>query len=79
MTRFVYAASNSTYSDHPDFPKVEDEIGNPLSPYTVTKLVNELYAAVIPKWGASSLDNESIFINDDVRHLQTGISKHKIY
>ena len=41
---FVYAASSSTYGDHPDLPKVEDKIGNPLSPYAVTKLVNELYS-----------------------------------
>lgn len=43
---FVYAASSSTYGDHPDLPKVEDKIGNPLSPYAVTKVVNELYAKV---------------------------------
>jgi len=43
---FVYAASSSTYGDHPALPKVEDQIGNPLSPYAVTKLVNELYAKV---------------------------------
>ncbi len=43
---FVYAASSSTYGDHPDLPKVEENIGNPLSPYAVTKLVNELYASV---------------------------------
>mgnify|MGYP002639582213 FL=1 len=43
---FVYAASSSTYGDHPDLPKVEDKIGNPLSPYAVTKYVNELYAEV---------------------------------
>src|SRR5690554_5105344 len=43
---FVYAASSSTYGDHPGLPKVEDKIGNPLSPYAVTKLVNELYADV---------------------------------
>jgi UDP-N-acetylglucosamine 4-epimerase len=42
----VYAASSSTYGDHPGLPKVEDKIGNPLSPYSVTKLVNELYAKV---------------------------------
>ena len=46
IKRFVYAASSSTYGDHPDLPKVEDNIGNPLSPYAVTKLVNELYANV---------------------------------
>lgn len=93
---FVYAASSSTYGDHPDLPKVEDKIGNPLSPYSVTKVVNELYAqvfartygfntiglryfnifggrqnpggayaAVIPKWIASMIDNEEVFINGD--------------
>jgi len=46
VKRFVYAASSSTYGDHPDLPKVEDKIGNPLSPYAVTKVVNELYAKV---------------------------------
>ena len=49
VKRFVYAASSSTYGDHPDLPKVEDKIGNPLSPYAVTKLVNELYANVFAK------------------------------
>jgi UDP-N-acetylglucosamine 4-epimerase len=44
--RFVYAASSSTYGDHPGLPKVEDEIGQPLSPYAVTKYLNELYADV---------------------------------
>jgi UDP-N-acetylglucosamine 4-epimerase len=44
--RIVYAASSSTYGDHPGLPKVEDRIGNPLSPYAVTKFVNELYARV---------------------------------
>ena len=46
VKRFVYAASSSTYGDHPGLPKQEDTIGNPLSPYAVTKLVNELYASV---------------------------------
>lgn len=46
VRRFVYAASSSTYGDHPGLPKVEDAIGRPLSPYAVTKLVNELYAEV---------------------------------
>jgi UDP-N-acetylglucosamine 4-epimerase len=46
VRRFVYAASSSTYGDHPDLPKVEEVIGNPLSPYAVTKYVNELYANV---------------------------------
>lgn len=44
--RVVYAASSSTYGDHPGLPKTEDKIGNPLSPYAVTKYVNELYARV---------------------------------
>lgn len=96
VRRFVYAASSSTYGDHPDLPKVEDKIGRPLSPYAVTKLVNELYtdvfaktynfktiglryfnifgqrqdpdgayAAVIPKWFAGLLHNETIYINGD--------------
>ena len=43
---FTYAASSSTYGDHPALPKVEENIGNPLSPYAVTKYVNELYAGV---------------------------------
>ena len=46
VKRFVYAASSSTYGDHPALPKMEDVIGNPLSPYAVTKFVNELYARV---------------------------------
>ncbi len=46
---FVYAASSSTYGDHPGLPKVEEFIGKPLSPYAVTKYVNELYADVFSK------------------------------
>ena len=96
VRRMVYAASSSTYGDHPDLPKVEENIGNPLSPYAVTKLVNELYAsvfartynfktiglryfnifgqrqdpdgayaAVIPKWFASLLKDEPVYINGD--------------
>ncbi|MEW6119261.1 MAG: SDR family oxidoreductase [Pseudomonadota bacterium] len=96
VKRFVYAASSSTYGDHPGLPKVEDVIGKPLSPYAVTKLVNELYAdvfgrcygmesiglryfnifgrrqdpngayaAVIPKWVASMIANEPVYINGD--------------
>jgi len=49
VKRFVYAASSSTYGDHPGLPKVEGEIGAPLSPYAVTKVVNELYASVFAK------------------------------
>lgn len=44
VKRFVYAASSSTYGDHPGLPKVEDKIGKPMSPYAVTKVVNELYS-----------------------------------
>jgi UDP-N-acetylglucosamine 4-epimerase len=93
---FTYAASSSTYGDHPALPKVEENIGKPLSPYAVTKYVNELYAdvfaktygfntiglryfnvfgkrqdpsgayaAVIPKWAASMLLGEDVFINGD--------------
>lgn len=93
---FTYAASSSTYGDHPALPKVEENIGKPLSPYAVTKYVNELYAdvfaktygfnciglryfnvfgkrqdpngayaAVIPKWTASMINNEDVFINGD--------------
>ena len=96
VRRFVYAASSSTYGDHPDLPKVEDKIGRPLSPYAVTKYVNELYtdvfakvynfktiglryfnifgqrqdpngayAAVIPKWFAGLINDETIYINGD--------------
>jgi UDP-N-acetylglucosamine 4-epimerase len=96
VKRIVYAASSSTYGDHPALPKVEETIGRPLSPYAVTKYVNELYAdvfsrtyglqciglryfnvfgprqdpngayaAVIPKWTASMLQNQDIFINGD--------------
>lgn len=46
VKRFMYAASSSTYGDSKELPKVEDKIGNPLSPYAVTKFVNELYARV---------------------------------
>lgn len=96
VKRFVYAASSSTYGDHPGLPKVEDVIGKPLSPYAVTKYVNELYAevfartygfktiglryfnvfgkrqnpdgayaAVIPRWISSLINNESVYINGD--------------
>ena len=49
VKRFVYAASSSTYGDHPGLPKVEAAIGKPLSPYAVTKFVNELYADVFAR------------------------------
>ncbi|WP_180178362.1 NAD-dependent epimerase/dehydratase family protein [Acinetobacter sp. YH01005] len=96
VASFTYAASSSTYGDHPALPKVEENIGKPLSPYAVTKYVNELYAdvfaktygfkaiglryfnvfgqrqdpngayaAVIPKWTASMINGEDVFINGD--------------
>lgn len=96
VKRLVYAASSSTYGDNSDLPKVEDKIGKPLSPYAVTKLVNEIYAdvfartynleviglryfnvfgrrqdpegdyaAVVPKWIAAMLNNETVYINGD--------------
>ena len=49
VSRFVFASSSSVYGDHPDLPKQEDAIGRPLSPYAVTKYVNELYAHVVSK------------------------------
>jgi len=49
VKRFVYAASSSTYGDSETLPKVEGKIGNPLSPYAITKYVNELYASVFSK------------------------------
>jgi UDP-N-acetylglucosamine/UDP-N-acetylgalactosamine 4-epimerase len=56
IKRFVYAASSSTYGDHPTLPKVENEIGKPLSPYAVTKYVNELYADVFGRvYGVESI------------------------
>jgi UDP-N-acetylglucosamine/UDP-N-acetylgalactosamine 4-epimerase len=56
VRRLVYAASSSTYGDHPGLPKVEDQIGKPLSPYAVTKYVNELYADVFRRtYGLESI------------------------
>jgi UDP-N-acetylglucosamine/UDP-N-acetylgalactosamine 4-epimerase len=56
VKRFVYAASSSTYGDSPSLPKVEDVIGKPLSPYAVTKYLNELYADVFGRtYGLSSI------------------------
>ncbi|RQW77630.1 MAG: NAD-dependent epimerase/dehydratase family protein, partial [Geobacter sp.] len=49
VRRMIYAASSSTYGDHPGLPKIEEEIGRPLSPYAVTKYVNELYADVFAR------------------------------
>jgi len=56
VKRFVYAASSSTYGDHPGLPKIESQIGKPLSPYAVTKYVNELYADVFARsYGMNSV------------------------
>ena len=56
VARFIYAGSSATYGDHPGLPKVEAEIGRPLSPYAVTKLVNELYAEVFARcYGLTSI------------------------
>ena len=56
VKRFIYAASSSTYGDHPGLPKVESIIGKPLSPYAVTKYVNELYADVFARcYGTESI------------------------
>jgi len=96
VKRLVYASSSSVYGDHPDLPKVEDMVGDVLSPYAATKKFNEIYAdvfarnygfkaiglryfnvfgprqdpagayaAVIPKWIASLLKKEPVFINGD--------------
>lgn len=56
IKNFVYAASSSTYGDHPALPKIEENIGKPLSPYAVTKYVNELYAEVFSRvYGLNSI------------------------
>jgi UDP-N-acetylglucosamine 4-epimerase len=56
VRRFIYAASSSTYGDHPGLPKLESVIGQPLSPYAVTKYVNELYADVFARcYGMESI------------------------
>ena len=96
VSRFVYAGSSAIYGDHPALPKVESQVGRPLSPYALTKYVNEqyaeifarcygfpsiglryfnvfgprqdpngVYAAVIPKWIASMIRDEPVFINGD--------------
>jgi UDP-N-acetylglucosamine 4-epimerase len=49
IKRMIYAASSSTYGDHAGLPKIEDQIGSPLSPYAVTKYINELYASVFSR------------------------------
>jgi UDP-N-acetylglucosamine 4-epimerase len=98
VKRFVYAASCATYGDRSAGPQVEEHIGNPLSPYAVTKYIDELYAnvsrcyaletiglryfnvfgsrqdlngayaAVIPKWIAAMIRNESVFVNSRFEH-----------
>ena len=56
IKRLVYACSSSTYGDHPDLPKVENKIGRPLSPYAITKFVNELYANIFSEiYGLDSI------------------------
>jgi UDP-N-acetylglucosamine/UDP-N-acetylgalactosamine 4-epimerase len=96
VKRFIYASSSSVYGDSPTLPKVESEIGDPLSPYAATKRINEVYAgvwaktygmtlvglryfnvfgkrqdpegayaAVIPKWAAALLANQSPVVNGD--------------
>jgi len=56
VSSFIYAASSSTYGDHTALPKIEDSIGRPLSPYAVTKYVNELYADVFARsYGFNSI------------------------
>lgn len=49
LKKFIYAASSSTYGDHPGLPKIEEKIGQPLSPYAITKYVNELYGDVFSR------------------------------
>lgn len=49
VSSFTYAASSSTYGDHPGLPKLEDQIGKPLSPYAITKYVNEIYAEIFSR------------------------------
>src|SRR5690606_19209391 len=49
VKRFIYAASSSTYGDSEGLPKVEEKIGKPLSPYAITKYVNELYADIFSR------------------------------
>ena len=56
VKRFVYASSSAVYGDHPELPKVEDKIGQPLSPYAATKLMNEVYADVFARaYGLESI------------------------
>ena len=56
VKRLVYASSSAVYGDHPELPKVEDKIGQPLSPYAATKLMNEIYADVFARaYGLESI------------------------
>ena len=66
--RFVYAASSSTYGDHPGLPKVEEAIGRPLSPYAVTKYLDELYADVFGRYLAR-LDERGLRVVPSTLHL----------
>ena len=61
VKRFIYAASSSTYGDHPGLPKVESVIGQPLSPYAVTKYVNELYAEVFARCYGMAIHRVTLF------------------
>ena len=96
VSRFVYASSSATYGDHPGQPQIESQIGQPLSPYALSKYVDELYAgifarcydfpsiglryfnvfgprqdpngdyaAVIPKWIAAMIQQDTVYINGD--------------
>ena len=72
---FTYAASSSTYGDHPALPKLEDNIGNPLSPYAVTKYVNELYPSVFARaYGFKSIGlryfNVLVNVRTQMVHMQ---------
>ena len=66
---FTYAASSSTYGDHPALPKVEENIGNPLSPYAVTKYVNELYAGVYAKTYGFVISMCSVNVKTPMVHM----------
>ena len=67
VSSFTYASSSATYGDHPDLPKVEEHIGRPLSPYGVTKYVNELYASIFlaPMVFVPSVYDILMFLGED--------------
>ena len=70
VKRVVYAASSSTYGDHVDLPKIESVIGRPLSPYAVTKYVNELYADVFSRlYGMECIGLRYLMFSVDVKIL----------